>query len=274
MPFPPSPLFAAFLAASIILAVTPGPGVLFIVSRTLAEGRRAGLASVLGIAMGNLGNALLAALGLALVLKVFPVAWYVLKYLGAAYLAFLGIRALVLARAPVSPRLPGHTGRIFREAFIVALTNPKTTLFYAAFLPTFTRPPGHLVQSLALGALFVGMALVSDTCYALAAGRLASGIARRPRARMLAALLNGTVFLAMAVLTAATPPPPTPYPSTGPSPLRTPAPAPVTTPSQDVSEVRGRSGHWPITRSAIASSCSRVAPPAAWTDMPQMTVTT
>ena len=134
-----SPAFLAFLAASLVLAITPGPGVLYIVTRTLSQGRRAGLASVGGIAVGNLGNAAAASIGLAAVLKASATAFVFVKFAGAAYLVFLGIKALRARRekeivgngVPVSPAL------LFRDGFIVALLNPKTALFFAALLPQF-----------------------------------------------------------------------------------------------------------------------------------------
>ena len=127
--FPPWPLFSAFLIASLVLAVTPGPGVLYIVARSLAQGRRSGLVSVAGVALGNLGNALAAALGLAALFAVSATAFAVVRYAGALYLAYLGVRMLQSARAGISaapPTQPAPLGRIFRDGFVVALLNPKS----------------------------------------------------------------------------------------------------------------------------------------------------
>src|SRR5438105_2811227 len=131
---PSAPLLVAFLIASVVLAVTPGPAVLYIVTRTLAQGRRAGLASVAGVALGNLGNAAGAAIGLAALFAISSLAFTVVKYAGAAYLVWLGLRAL---RAPEPPE--GRVAatnvsarRIFRDGFVVALLNPKTAIFFAA----------------------------------------------------------------------------------------------------------------------------------------------
>ena len=205
--FPTMPLFIAFLAASFLLAVTPGPGVFYIVSRALAEGRRAGMASVLGVAAGNFGNAVIAALGLAAVFAVFSFAWLVVKYAGAAYLAYLGIRALMRARVAgdAVPPAPAAAGRIFRDGLLVALTNPKTALFFAAFLPQFINSAGSvMLQSLVLGGLFVAIALCTDTLYALAAGTLAPLFVRRQRTQVIANLASGILLLGLAVLTALT----------------------------------------------------------------------
>jgi threonine/homoserine/homoserine lactone efflux protein len=175
-----SPTLAVFVFASLVLAVTPGPGVIYLVTRTLAGGRRAGLASVGGVALGNLGNAALASVGLAAVLAVSARAFTAVKLAGAAYLLYLGIRELRRARhAPGGQTRPPVTRtRVFRDGFLVALLNPKTALFFGAFLPQFVdpaRPP--LAQSLALGAAFVAIAVCTDTLYVLAAARLGPRIA-------------------------------------------------------------------------------------------------
>jgi threonine/homoserine/homoserine lactone efflux protein len=175
-----SPTLAVFVFASLVLAVTPGPGVIYLVTRTLAGGRRAGLASVGGVALGNLGNAAVASVGLAAVLAVSARAFTAVKLAGAAYLLYLGIRELRRARhAPGGQTRPPVTRtRVFRDGFLVALLNPKTALFFGAFLPQFVdpaRPP--LAQSLALGAAFVAIAVCTDTLYVLAAARLGPRIA-------------------------------------------------------------------------------------------------
>jgi threonine/homoserine/homoserine lactone efflux protein len=133
------PSFAAFIFASVILAITPGPGVLYIVTRTLSQGRKAGLASVGGIALGNLGNAAAASVGLAAVLAASAAAFLAIKLAGAAYLVFLGIKALrARAAAEVSVRLIGVSSvRLFRDGCFVALLNPKTT--FSALAPAMGK---------------------------------------------------------------------------------------------------------------------------------------
>jgi len=176
-----SPSLAVFLFACLLLAVIPGPGVIYVVTRTLAGGRRAGLASVGGGALGTLVNAALASVGLAAVLAVSARAFTAVKLAGAAYLLYLGIRELRRAHhAPGEHLRPSVTGtRIFRDGFLVALLNPKTALFFAAFLPQFVDPArSPLAQSLALGAVFAAIAVCTDTLYVLAAARLGPGIAR------------------------------------------------------------------------------------------------
>ncbi len=204
--FPPWPLFSAFLIASLVLAVTPGPGVLYIVARSLAQGRRSGLVSVAGVALGNLGNALAAALGLAALFAVSATAFAVVRYAGALYLVYLGVRMLQSARAGISaapPTQPAPLGRIFRDGFVVALLNPKTTVFFAAFLPQFISPDWPpLPQTLALGAFFVVIAAVTDSLYALAAGAVAPRLMRARGAPRLARYLGAGTFIGLGLFAA------------------------------------------------------------------------
>lgn len=161
---------AAFAAASLVLAVTPGPGVLFIVARTLAAGRRAGLAAVAGVAAGNFANAVAASLGVAALVAAWPPAYTALRVAGGCYLLWMALQAW---RAPA-----GEAPAPGRQAFWVALLNPKTMLFFAALLPPFLDPAASPVaQSLLLGAVFVAIAAVTDGFYALAAGALAPRLA-------------------------------------------------------------------------------------------------
>jgi threonine/homoserine/homoserine lactone efflux protein len=178
-----SPTLAVFMFASFLLAITPGPAVIYLVTRTLSQGRAAGLASIGGVALGNLGNAALASLGLAVVFAVSARAFTVVKLAGAAYLLYLGIRELRRASAaPGTPAPPpaAPRRRAFRDGFLVALLNPKTALFFAAFLPQFIDPAGSaLTQSLRLGAAFVSIAACTDTLYVLAADTLGSRMVGR-----------------------------------------------------------------------------------------------
>jgi threonine/homoserine/homoserine lactone efflux protein len=204
---PPLPLLGAFLVASLVLAVTPGPGVLYIVARSASQGRAAGLASVAGVALGNLGNAIGASLGLAALFAVSALAFSVVKYLGAAYLIVLGVQALRSARrAEPAPAVgPGRerSGRIFCDGFVVALLNPKTTLFFAAFLPQFLHAPASpALQSIALGALFVAIAAVTDSAYALAAGSVRPWLQQAKGAARIGRYATGGAFIGLGLLTA------------------------------------------------------------------------
>jgi threonine/homoserine/homoserine lactone efflux protein len=196
----------AFVIASVVLAVTPGPAVFYIVTRSLSQGRRAGLASVGGVALGNLGNSIGASVGLAALFAISSLAFWVVKYAGAAYLIYLGVKALrppsgaLEAPRPVS----SPPALIFRDGFIVALLNPKTTLFFSAFLPQFLDPHSStIVQSVALGAAFVLIASVTDTTYALTASVFAPAIARAKGRRSVGRYLTASAFIGLGVFTAA-----------------------------------------------------------------------
>ena len=204
---PPLPLFTAFVAASVILAVTPGPAVFYIVTRSVAHGRLSGLASVAGVAVGNLGNAIGASLGLAALFAVSSLAFTIVKYLGALYLIWLGFQALraqpVDATAIEASVDRAAARRIFTDGFVVALLNPKTAIFFAAFLPQFVASPAAPVtQTIALGVIFVLVASFTDTLYALTAGtvrpwlRRATGLAHAGR------YLTASAFIGLGLLTA------------------------------------------------------------------------
>jgi threonine/homoserine/homoserine lactone efflux protein len=203
---PDTPLLLAFVGASLVLAVTPGPAVVYIVARTLAQGRACGLASVLGVALGNLSNAVGAALGLAAWFAVSSTAFTVVKWAGAAYLVYLGIRMWLAAPAitAATPRAPSQPlRRVFRDGFVVALLNPKTTLFFAAFLPQFMDAHANpLMQTLALGGVFVAIACCTDLIYVLTAGLVAPRLHRAARHAAWGKRIAGTSFIGLGVLTA------------------------------------------------------------------------
>lgn len=198
--------FMAFVLASFALAVTPGPGVLYIVTRTLAQGRAAGIGSVFGVACGNFLNAVGASVGLAALFSVSSLAFTLVKFAGAAYLVYLGIRAL---RAPAEAAVHGAelralpAARLFREGLMVALLNPKTTLFFAAFLPQFMHGEAPaLTQAIGLGAMFVGIAACTDLIYALLANWLAPRLRRVAGAPAWGRWLAGLTLIGLGLLSA------------------------------------------------------------------------
>lgn len=203
---PSAPVLAAFAVASLVLAATPGPGVLYIVTRTLSQGRRAGLASVAGVALGNLGNALGASLGLAALLALSTLAFELVRVAGAAYLLWLGIKALRGAPAPAgrgAHDMPALR-RILRDGFFVALLNPKTALFFAAFLPQFIDPAAPAAaQSVLFGVAFVAIAACTDSAYVIAAGVAAPTLGTLGRAAAIGRYLTAAVYLGLAVFTVA-----------------------------------------------------------------------
>ena len=202
---PSGPLLSAFLLASLVLAITPGPGVIYIVTRSAVHGRRSGLASVAGVALGNLGNAWGAALGLAALFALSALAFAVVKYAGALYLVYLGVQALHAPRGDERAAEPDAAplGAIFRDGFVIALLNPKTALFFAAFLPQFVGDaPGAMQRSVSLGALFVAIAAVTDTGYALLAGAVAPALADNGAMRAAGRRVGGGALIGLGVLAA------------------------------------------------------------------------
>ena len=163
-----------FIMAAIIMVVTPGPAVLYIVARSIEQGKSAGLISALGVALGGLSHVLFAAFGLSIILVQSAVAFSFVKYLGAAYLIYLAIMKLTRGQqALINPKLKQKkSGKIFVQGFIVNLLNPKTALFFMAFLPQFVDPAqgSVTIQIIYLGMLFISLAVVSDSVYALLAG--------------------------------------------------------------------------------------------------------
>lgn len=205
---PPWSLLSVFLLASFVLAVTPGPGVLYIVARSVAQGRRSGLASVAGVAVGNFGNAVAASLGLAALFAASALAFSIVKYAGAAYLIYLGIKALRAKPVTTASATPEATSLwpTFRDGFVVALLNPKTTIFFSAFLPQFMTPNASgstaLIQALSLSALFVLMAAMTDATYAFLAGVIAPRLARSRAAYGVARVTAGVSLIALGVFAA------------------------------------------------------------------------
>lgn len=202
--FPPWPLFSAFLLASLVLALSPGPGVFYIVTHSLVQGRRSGLVSVAGIALGNLGNALAATVGLAALFAVSSFVFSLFKYAGALYLVYIGVQMLRCSPADHSAAMPAIAPfwRVFRDGFVVALLNPKTAFFFAAFLPQFLNPNAPpMFQSMVLGLFFVAIAAVTDSAYAFTAGTIAP-VLRGSGVRRTARHLGGGVLIALGVYAA------------------------------------------------------------------------
>jgi threonine/homoserine/homoserine lactone efflux protein len=202
-----TPTLLLFLLAAGALILMPGPAVLFIVSRSAHQGVRAGFASALGVACGGLVHVAGAVLGFSALLASSAVAFGAVRWLGAAYLIFTGIRIL---RGGDSPQpaapLPAPLRRLLWQGFVVNLLNPKTALFFLAFLPQFIDPArgSAAMQMLYLGILFVAMALLSDSLYALLAGSLGGRLGRTARASRNMRWLSGGVHVALGVGTALT----------------------------------------------------------------------
>ena len=206
---PDATTYGLFVVASLALTLVPGPAVLYIVARSVEEGRPAGLVSVLGIGAGGFVHVAFAALGLSALLVSSAAAFAVVKWLGVAYLIYLGIGRL-LARdeeeAAVSVGNEPLT-RVFSQGVIVNVLNPKTALFFLAFLPQFVDPSRGAVtaQVALLGTTFVVLALCTDGLYALLSGTAADWLKRRnesPGFRRAGRYVSGSVYLALGAATA------------------------------------------------------------------------
>ncbi|PYR07010.1 MAG: RhtB family transporter [Acidobacteria bacterium] len=174
-----------FVSASIALLLTPGPAVLYIVTRSVEQGRAAGLVSVVGICSGTLVHVVAATLGLSALLVSSARAFTTVRYAGAAYLIVLGIQTLARRPPPVADIAIERAAlrSVFTQGVIVNVLNPHTALFFFAFLPQFVNPSrGHVpAQMLALGLLFVGLSATTDSGWAIAAGTAGDWIRRHPR---------------------------------------------------------------------------------------------
>ena len=190
-----------FIGAALVLLLIPGPAVLYIVARSMAQGRMAGFVSDLGVHAATLIHVMAAALGLSALLASSALAFSIVKYAGAAYLIWLGLKKLFgRVEDAEAGALARHSyARLFRDGFIVNLLNPKTALFFFAFLPQFAEPErGHLaVQITFLGLLFAALGFVTDGCYALLAGTAGNWLKRSRRFLEIERYVSGTLFIGL-----------------------------------------------------------------------------
>jgi len=207
--FPDWGSLGVFAAAALLLLITPGPAVLYIVARSVDQGRAAGIVSALGVHAGTLVHIAAAAAGLSVLLAASATLFSFVKYLGAAYLVYLGVRRL-LDRAPLHG--PGQARaipwrRAFLDGVVVNVLNPKTALFFLAFLPQFVDPTRGSVgpQVLALGLVFVMLGLFTDGLYAVAAGSARRFIlAASPRFTTAQRWVTGGMYIGLGVAAAFT----------------------------------------------------------------------
>lgn len=199
--------FGLFVGAALVLLLIPGPAVLYIVGRSVEQGRLAGLVSDLGIHSATLVHVLAAAFGLSALLMSSALAFSIVKYAGAAYLIYLGLKKIFGrndADAFADGLSPHSYGRLFRDGFVVNLLNPKTALFFLAFLPQFvdvTR--GHVVlQVVLLGLTFTVLGLFTDGCYAMLAGTAGSWLKRSRGYRKVERYVSGGLFIGLGLTTA------------------------------------------------------------------------
>lgn len=202
--FPDPTHLGLFLAAALALLLIPGPAVLFIVTRSVEQGRRAGLVSVLGIHAATLVHVAAAALGLSALLAASALAFGIVQYAGAAYLIWLGLRKLTHRASAEAARPPARPRHLFRDGFVVNLLNPKTGLFFLAFLPQFVVPAHGAVagQIVVLGLIFIALGLITDCAYALAAGTLGGAVKRNRHFLRIERYLTGTLLIGLGVTAA------------------------------------------------------------------------
>jgi threonine/homoserine/homoserine lactone efflux protein len=197
-----------FMGSALALLLLPGPAVLYITARSANQGRIAGLVSVLAVEVANFIQAAAAALGLSAILLSSALAFDVVKYLGAAYLIYLGIRKMLVSEEPAEG---GEVKReslwqIFWQGFAINILNPKTALFFFAFLPQFVYPAkGNVTgQTLLLGAIFVGMALITDSLYAVIASSLAERLSNNKPFQKGQRYFAGLIYVGLGITTALT----------------------------------------------------------------------
>jgi threonine/homoserine/homoserine lactone efflux protein len=202
---PDASTFAAFAVASLALLVIPGPAVLYIINRSVSDGRTVGLAAVGGLELGNLVHALAAAAGLSAVLATSATAFNAVKWIGAGYLVFVGLRTLIRKppamtadRAAISHR------RAFGQGVVVNILNPKVALFFLSFLPQFidAEHGASGSQALALGITFVAIGCVTDGIYSLVASSLRGVLVRGRGLPFVQRYVAGTVFIGLGLVAA------------------------------------------------------------------------
>jgi len=197
--------YALFVGSALALLLVPGPAVLYVVTRSVHQGRRAGLVSVLGIHIGTLVHITAATVGLSALLVSSATAFSAVKYAGAAYLVGLGLWTLA-ARGEVDVALGGERRlrRVLAQGVVVNVLNPKTALFFLAFLPQFVDPRhGHATLQIALlGLTFAGLGMVTDSGWAVAAGSAGEVLRRSRRFAQAQRYVSGSVFVGLGVVTA------------------------------------------------------------------------
>lgn len=200
--------YSIFVLAALTLLVIPGPAVLYITARSIEQGRLAGIVSTLGIGVGAFVHVLAATLGISALLMSSALAFMIVKYLGAAYLIYLGIQTL---RTKVNTDVEHEfqtqpLRKIFTQGIIVNVLNPKTALFFFAFIPQFINAEigNPTVQILFLGATFITMAICTDSIYAIFAGTIGNKLRGNERFANFQRWFSGGVYIFLGILTAFT----------------------------------------------------------------------
>lgn len=202
---PTASAIVAFATASVILLIIPGPAVLYIVNRSVSDGRQVGIAAATGLSLGNLVHALAAAVGLSAVLATSATAFTIVKWAGAIYLVGVGVRTLMKPAPVIDPDRPGVSlRRSFTQGIVVNTLNPKVALFFLSFLPQFIDTdagrPG--LQALVLGLVFVAIGFCTDSTYSLLASGLRHVLLRGKALPFVQRWVAGTVFIGLGVVAA------------------------------------------------------------------------
>ncbi|WP_422362205.1 LysE family translocator [Reichenbachiella sp.] len=194
-----------FIAAATILIVVPGPALLYILTKSIEQGYKAGLASVLGVGVGAMVHVMAAAVGISALLVASATAFSILKYGGAAYLIYLGVKKLTDKTAPVAPvdNERKSLSKIFYEGIVVNTLSPKSAIFFFAFLPQFINADkgGTTSQILFLGLVFLVIAFVSDMCYVLLSGKLVKYFRTSTKFASIQKYLSGSIYIVLGLLT-------------------------------------------------------------------------
>jgi threonine/homoserine/homoserine lactone efflux protein len=190
-----------FVLAALVVLLIPGPGVLYVVTRSLIQGRQAGMISVVGLSAGALVHVVAATAGLSAILLASGAAFGVVKFLGAFYLIYLGLRTLLARQSTtdIKAQIPDSLYRVFTDGVMVSILNPKIAVFFLAFLPQFMAPEqGSIsIQFMRLGLLYVALAICTDGAYALFASSLRSFLNRRLMLGPLPRYASGFIYLGM-----------------------------------------------------------------------------
>jgi threonine/homoserine/homoserine lactone efflux protein len=195
--------YSLFIMAALVLLVIPGPSVLYITARSIDQGKTAGLISVFGNALGSAILVLLSAFGLSAIIASLPLAFNIVKYLGAAYLIYLGIKRLLAEDKPAQSVLASQSlSSVFFQGTSVAVLNPKTTLFFLAFLPQFVEiSRGYIwAQILLLGLTLVGLGIITDSVYALLAGTIGNWLKQKGGFPVLQRYFASFIYILLGVL--------------------------------------------------------------------------
>ncbi|MCA9885037.1 MAG: LysE family translocator [Anaerolineae bacterium] len=201
-----TPSLALFIVSSLVLLLTPGPAVLYIIARSINQGRQAGVVSAVGLSLGTLVHVFAAAFGLSALLATSAIAFNVVKLLGAAYLIYLGIKTL---RTPLPTDTtveapPRQLKQIFVQGFIVNVLNPKLALFFFAYLPQFVDMSSGSVagQIVMLGMIFTALGIISDSLYAIVSGTLGRWLKNNPTFVKMQRTVSGVVYIFLGATTA------------------------------------------------------------------------